>query len=105
MSLFASDTPSGIGGKSISRRKNVLNTEQQSTHLVKGEEFAFDPVPYTLVLDDFSCPEVPFICATLHQGKKPKPGFGLEGYPDNDALTGCTKAPKCIGKHCLRYIP
>lgn len=105
MALFASDNPRGEGTQ-ISLAKNAFIKKQkqlEDTDLIKGEVFKFDDVQYNLVMNDMRCDAVPFICATLGSGKRPKPGFGLEGDPDETALTGCTKAPKCIGKG--EYFP
>lgn len=88
------------GGSQVGRIKNTLNKVQAETVLIKEEAgFGFVDVSYELDMTSLLCSEVPFICVKFGQGKKPKPGFGLEGDPDNDALYGCTRAPSCVGKN------
>ncbi|XP_030855714.1 alpha-2 collagen isoform X1 [Strongylocentrotus purpuratus] len=100
LSAWASPNMDGRGQR-FGYQSQTLTEAQQAKHYKKKDSFNFQDVDFRLTDPMAQCTDMMYICTRLDRGESPRTKGGLDyefsGFPDDNALTGCTTAPECKG--------
>ena len=95
ITVFLSHQQNGQGER-FAETIAPLSSEQMSASWIPPNRMDIGNVQTLLNLDDLTCTDMWYMCATIDRGRNPSTVFYMEGTPTNASLTGCSTV-SCTG--------
>lgn len=96
VTLFLNTQQDGTGER-LAQTTALLSSEQMSASWIPPNTMNIQGIQALLSLQDVTCREMLYVCASIDRARNPSTTFYMQGTPTNSSLVGCTTV-SCTGK-------